>query len=201
MAAANQKKRGYLRGVKGLLITPLEADGSMPATPVNYWVDTAQTVSIETEIVEGESSDLRGGDRVLTRVEDDDVIVGANLGFTNARFDAFLTEVIAGGTLITEVVDGEEQVIGWEAPTIAEQGEKIPFQAKVYVQSYNAAGGKEGYLEYEFRYCKGNAPSVEHGDQEWGTPEFEIKARENPSTGKSVYAKAFVDELPPEALE
>ena len=196
-----QVKRGYLKGVRGLLITPLNLDGSMPDNPEDYWIDTAQSVGIEAEVIEGESSDLRGGDKVLTRVEEEDVVVGVNLSFTNARFDALATTYIAGGTLITET-DGDDEIpIGWEAPTIEEQGEKTPFEAKVYVQSFNASGGKEGFLEYEFRYCKGSAPTVEHADQEWGTPEFEISARENPATGKSAYKKEFVDELPAIATE
>lgn len=196
-----QVKRGYLKGVRGLLITPLNKDGSKPENPEEYWIDTAQSVGIEAEVIEGESSDLRGGDKVLTRVEEEDVVVGVNLSFTNARFDALATTYIAGGTLITET-DGDDEIpIGWEAPTIEEQGEKTPFEAKVYVQSFNASGGKEGFLEYEFRYCKGSAPTVEHADQEWGTPEFEISARENPATGKSAYKKEFVDELPAKAYE
>ena len=84
-----------------MLITPLNEDGSKPyPVPEKHWIDTAQEVSVEAEVVEGESGELRGGDRILVRIEEDDIVVGATLGFTDARFDAKATELIAGGTLI-----------------------------------------------------------------------------------------------------
>lgn len=193
---ATQIKRGYMRGCRGLLITGLNPDGSMPENPVRYWIDTAQEASIETEVVEGEQSDLRGGDRLLARVEENDVVTGVNLSFTNARFDAQVVQLFMGGTLITEVVGETEEIIGWEAPTVAAQAEKRPVQAELYVQSFNSEGGREAYLRYKFPYCIGVLGSVEHSDQEWGTPEFSLKARENPSTGASAYSKQFVEDLP-----
>jgi len=193
-----QVKKGYLRGVRGVLLTKLNKDGSMPAEVEKYWVDTAQEVGIEAEIVEGESDELRGGDRILVRTDEDDVVVGAQLSFTDARFDARATELIAGGTLIYDGEDPDE-IIGWDSPKISEQYDRTPFQAEVYVQAFNDEGGREAYLKYTFRYCKGYASSITHTDQEWGTPEFPIKARENPATGESTYKKEFVLELPEQA--
>jgi hypothetical protein len=189
-----QAKKGYLRGVRGVLITPLESTGAMPANPEDYWVDTAQEVGVTAEVVAGESADLRGGDRLLLRIEEDDVIVGATLAFKDARFDAKASIIIGGGTLILDALTDE--IIGWDAPTVEEQATKVPFQAKVYVQSYNDQGGREAYLVYTFRYCKGNAPEISHSGRSWGTPEFAIKARENPSTGLSTHKKEFEDSLP-----
>jgi len=196
---ATQEKKGYLRGVRGILIIPLEEDGSEDADADSYWVDTAQEVGITAEVVAGESADLRGGDRLLVRVEEDDIVVGAELSFTDARFDAEATEIIAGGTLIEDSENGE--IIGWESPTIEEQGDRKPFEAEVYVQSYGSEGGRESYLKYTFRFCKGYAPNITHTDQDWGTPEFTIKARENPATEESTYQKELVDDLPSEATE
>lgn len=199
---ATQVKKGYLRGVKGVLVIPLNNDGSKPSVvvPEKYWIDTSQEVSVEAEIVEGDSDELRGGDQLLVRMEGEDVVVGANLGFTDARFDAIATEIIAGGTLIISTDDPTE-IIGWESPTILEQHDRPPFEAEVYVQSFGSAGGREAYLRYTFRYCRGSAPNVTHSDQEWGTPEFSIKARENPATGESTYKKEFVPVLPPKVPE
>lgn len=179
-----------------MLITPLNEDGSKPyPAPEKHWIDTAQEVSVEAEVVEGESDELRGGDRILVRIEEDDIVVGAELGFTDARFDAKATELIAGGTLIYDGND-PDVIIGWDSPKIEEQYSKKPFEAEVFVQAFNAEGGREAYLRYTFRYCKGSAPNITHGDQEWGTPEFTLKARENPSTKESTYKKEFVSVLP-----
>ena len=263
-----QTKTGYLKGCRGLILTPLNSDGSMPATPQKHAVKTSQSVSVELETVEGESGELRGGDRVLARFEENDVVVGANLTFTDARFDAQAAQIIGGGKLVYEevqvtgdsvgtgdgtttvftlanqnVVPGSETIYqdgtpvssseytiddetgtitfntapavgveitadytyedqtkinGWEAPKVTEQDNRIPFQCEVYVANYNASGGLDGYLKYTFPYCIGYAPGIEHQDQEWGTPEFEIRARENPSTGASYVKKVFVDQLPTE---
>lgn len=193
---ATQRKRGYLRGCRGILITGLNADGSMPVSPTKVWVDTAQEASLEAEIVEGESSDLRGGDRLLSRVQENDVTLGMNIDFTDARFGDEALLIMQGGTLITEEVDGVEEIIGWEAPKVSEQSEKHPFQADLYIQSHNSEGGREAYLRYTFPYCEGSFTSIEHSDQDWGTPEFALRARENPATKASAYSKRFVTGLP-----
>lgn len=198
MPTLPQAKTGYLKGCRGLILTPLNPDGSMPTSPTKHAVKTAQSVSVELETVEGESGELRGGDRVLARFEEHDVVVGANLTFTDARFDAQVAQIIGGGQLITTTEGTDERVIGWAAPTIEEQGQRTPFQLEVYVANYNKSGGVDGFLKYTFPYCIGYAPSIEHQDQEWGTPEFEIRARENPATGESYVRKEFVDQLPPE---
>ena len=192
-----QKKTGYLKGCRGLILTPLNEDGSMPATPQKHAVKTSQSVSVELESWEGESGELRGGDRGLARFEEHDVVVGANLTFTDARFDAEAAQIIAGGSVVTDELD-PETVVGWKAPKIEEQGTRIPFQCEVYVANYNSSGGLDGFLKYTFPYCIGYAPGIEHQDQEWGTPEFEIRARENPATGEPYVSKVFVDQLPTE---
>lgn len=305
-----QVKRGYLRGVRGVLLTELEPTGADKPTAVPYWVDTAQDVDVAAEVVAGESSDLRGGDRLLLRIEEDDTIVGATLTFTDARFDGRASELIGGGTLIVEAIaaakatayigsgengtvnievdaagvagnaytvevvvagtvdaalsaaavgddltvtlgtdaqgdpddakntatlvagavsgvagftasatgtgadplvaaeaqksftdgaDTYDEIVGWDAPTVEQQANRIPFKAEVYVQSFNEAGGREAYLKYVFRFCKGTAAEISHSNRSWGTPEFEIKARENPYTLESTHKKEFVAELPVQA--
>jgi hypothetical protein len=190
---ATQIKSGYLYGCRGLVITQLNADGSMPGTPDRYGIKTSQKASVEVEYEEGEKSTLRGGDKVLAKVEDRDTITGANVKFTDARFDAKATKIIGGGTLLTS---GEE-ITGWEAPKTTDD-EPLPFAAELYTANYNAQGGVDGYIKYSFPFCKGKLPAVEHSDKEWSAPEFEIRGRENPSTAAACYRKEFVASLPVE---
>lgn len=199
MPTLPQAKTGYLKGVRGLVLTPLNPDGSMPGSPTKHAIKTAQSASVEPETVEGESGELRGGDRVLARFEEHDVVVGVNITFTDARMDAMAAQIIAGGQLITQDDgSGNQQVIGYAAPTIEEQAQRIPFQAELYVANFNKSGGVDGFIKYTFPYCIGYAPSIEHQDQEWGTPEFEIRCRENPATGESYCRWEFVEQLPAE---
>lgn len=208
---STQKMDGYLRGVRGILVTELNENGSYPTGDTSHWIDTAQQAELSAEVVTGETADLRGGDRLLLRLEEDDYVVGVNLTFTDARFDIEATELIAGGTVIVatsaDVVSGEIEVgdfIGWVSPTIEEQGTRTPFQADVYVQSFDEYGGREAYLVYTFTYCRGRMPEASHSDRGWGTPEFEIKARANSGLEKSTYQKLFVasdTSLPPTKID
>ncbi len=193
---ATQVKRGYLRGCRGILVTELGADGSIPEVPERLWVNTSQEASIEAEIVEGETTDLRGGDRLLVQVQENDIVLGMNIDFTDARFDAELLELIMGGTLITTGAPPDEEVIGWEGPKVEEQTDDIPFQAELFVQSFNAEGGREAYLKYKFPYCTATMGGIDHSDQEWGTPSFSLRARENPSTGASAHRREFTEGMP-----
>ena len=265
MPSLGQVKKGYLRGVKGIVIEPLKADGTKEDTPKRYGIKTPQEIGIEAVIVEGETSELRGGDVVLTQVTDPDIITGATLTMIDARYDAEATEMIAGGDVIEEVIEiaveaeavgtgdtstvefeldhtplpdtlvvflngttttdftltdnkisfgsapGSEvaitanytysedtEIVGWSMPLIADQAERVPFLAEVYVQSFNASGGREGYVMYTFYFCTGYAPKVDHKDKEWSSPEFTIKCAENGGLAKPTYDKKFVDTLPDE---
>jgi hypothetical protein len=196
---ATQIKKGYLRGVVGMVITPINKDGSEMAAPTSYGIKTAQEISVENEIIEGEAGELRGGDRLLAYVRDDDTVVGVNLTLTDARFDAQALELIMGGTLIEDDTDPENpEIVGWEMPTIEEQQNKPVFRADVYVRSYNSHGVVEGYVKYAFKYCKGTVGDVTHSDTEWATPELNVWAQENPNVTGGVYKKEIVDELPQE---
>ena len=92
--------------------------------------------------------------------------MGKNLGFTDARFDAIATENNCRRTLIISTDDPTE-IIGWESPTIAQQHDRPPFEAEVYVQSFGSAGA-EAYPAVCFRYCRGSAPNVTRSDQSGG---------------------------------
>ncbi len=199
--ASTQIKKGYLRGVVGMVLTPINVDGTEQPEAVSYGVKTAQEVSVENEVIEGEASELRGGDRLLAYVRDDDTVVGINLTLTDARFDAKVLELIMGGSLIEDTTDPENpEIIGWEMPTIEQQQNKPAFKADLYVRSFNSKGIVEGYMKYSFVYCKGTIGDVTHSDSEWATQEINIWAQENPTVSGGVYKKQIVSTLPTELL-
>lgn len=189
-----QSKTGYLRGCKGMVIFPLLATGA-PASPVvRYGIKTANKAGVELVYEEGEKSTLRGGDVIIAVVEDEDVVVGATFKFTDARFNAEATTIVAGGTLVTSGGDS----IGWEAPKLSDQGTRLPFGAEVYVSNFTKNGILDGYQKITLPFCMGKAPGIEHADKEWATPEFEVKAKENPYSNSSCYRREFVTALPAE---
>ena len=186
---------GASTGASAVVDETVVLSGGSDQQGSNYWVDTPEEIATTIQKNEGAKDTLRGGDQDLVMVEDPTVITGVDFSIKNARFDAKLASIIDGGSLIE---DGSE-IIGYTAPTIAEQATMHPFTAKVYVSSYNAAAGREAYLEFTFNYCVGNMGNITYADKSWGVDVFDVKGKENPSTLASVYAKKFVDSLPAEA--
>ena len=194
-----QYRSGYTKGLKGLVIEVLDTDGSaVTPTPTRFGVRTPQEMGYEFEVVEGDESQLRGGDMILVNVKEEDIIVSANLSVTNAKFDLEQTYHIAGGTLVTETINTTDYNNGWAFPSLSEQYAKVPFKLEVYIQNFNASGQQDSYMKLEFWYVKGYLSSVEHSDQEWGTPELEMKAQENGAQSKTLMNVSWVDSLPTE---
>lgn len=197
MAVLPQVKTGYVRGARGAVVTALNPSGA-PVTPaITHGIRTAQQVAVERVDEAGEAATLRGGDQILSRVEEPDTVVGVNLTLQNARFDARAIQLIAGGTLITVVEGADTRINGWEAPTIAAQQNPSYFRLAVYAVNHTATGGMDGFVMYTFPYCRATFGNETLQDQNWVIPELNIKCSENPQGG-GVYRKEFVAVLPPE---
>lgn len=193
---AQQIKKGYIRGVRGMIVTGLKPDGTEDPNAVSYAIKTAQQVSVSTVTESGESSALRGGDRLLAYVKDPDTVVMLTLTVQDARFDARAMEAIAGGTLIEETVGSEAQIVGWEAPNIEEQQNPPYFKLEVYATNYNANSAVDGYIKYTFYYCRAIFGNETLQDRSWTIPEMTIEVLHNPNADTGLYKKEFVDELP-----
>lgn len=192
-----QLRLGYIRGVRGAVVQSLNPDGTVVSPVVRYGIRTTQQVSVEVEVEAGEAVTLRGGDRVLTRVKDVDIVVGVNLTLQNARFDARAIELVAGGTLITVLDGGDQRINGWEAPTIVAQGTPRFFRLEVFAVNHNAAGGGDGFVQFTFPFCRATVGNETLQDQNWVIPELNIICSENP-LGGGVYRKEFIVALPAE---
>lgn len=192
--AAPQVRTGYIAGCRGLVITQLTTTGALPDSPVRYGVRTAQSVEESQEYADGERITLRGGDRVLAQREAEDVLMAIDLKFKNARMDARAAVIIGGGTLIE--LGGN--VVGYNAPTLAQQGIHPPFLAEVFAENYRGQSAREGFIRVTYPLCTGRIPTQSFADNEWATPEFTIRVRENLTLGIPVVRWEFVDALPAE---
>lgn len=194
MSLTPQVKKGYVRGVKGLVITAINADGSAKdpvATP--YGIKTASQVAVSVILENGAATVLRGGDKILAYVKDPDTVVAANLALQNVRLDAQAMVDLAGGTLLS---DGTSVITGWRAPTIEAQQQPPYFKAEVYAESYGASGQIEGYAKYTFGFCRATFGNETLQDKTFVIPAMKVECFENPSTGESVYGKEIVATLP-----
>ena len=199
MTQPQQIKKGYVRGVRGAVITPIKPDGDDDPEAVSYGIKTAQQIGVNLVVEAGNAATLRGGDQILAYVKDPDTVVAANLTVQNARFDAAAMEVLAGGTLITETVESEEVITGWEAPSIEEQQNPPQFKLEIYAANHNKRGGLDGFVKYTFFYGCSHFGNETLQDQNWVIPEMNIECFENPSKATGgVYRKEFVPVLPAE---
>lgn len=194
-----QTKRGYLKGVHGVLIKALNVDGTPKSPTDSLWVNTPQEATVEAEILEGEVAQLRGGDRLLTEVREDDVLTSVTVTFSNARFSAKLVQLVDGGILILEGPD----YVGYDAPSKEAQGEGRPiFWAEIYVRNFSAKGVADQFGKLTLPYCKGHAVAIlSASDREWSIPTFSMRGMENPLGGTGgipagPYRKEFVATAP-----
>lgn len=194
-----QIRTGYLRGVRGAVVTAINVDGSPVSPAVTYGIRTAQQVAVERVDEAGEAAVHRGGDQILSRFKEPDTIVGVNLTLQNARFDARAIQLIAGGTLITAVEGANTRINGWEAPTFTAQQNPPYFRIEVFAANHTATGAIDGFVRFTFPYCRGTFGNETLQDQNWVIPELHIECLESPQGG-GVYRKEFIAALPPELV-
>ncbi|MGV8164648.1 MAG: hypothetical protein ACLKAK_07310 [Alkaliphilus sp.] len=194
-----QVKKGYIRGVKGLVVTMLTVTGAPVAPAVTYGIKTAQQVGVSVVEESGDSAILRGGDMILARIKEPNTVVGLELTLQNARFDAEAIKLIAGGTLIVVVEGADTRVNGWESPTIEQQQTPPYFKGEAYAVNHSASGAADGWVKYTFAFCRATFGNETLQDQTWAIPEMKIEVQESP-LGGGAYRKEFVDTLPGELI-
>jgi hypothetical protein len=196
MSTQPQVKKGYVRGVRGVVATAINADGTEKTpTATPYGIRTSPQVAVSVVQEGGASTVLRGGDKILAYVKDPDTVVAVNLTLQNARLDAAAIATLAGGTLIA---DGTSVIVGWRAPTIEAQQNPPYFRAEVYGESYGTSGQVEGYAKYTFGFCRATFGNETLQDKAFVIPEIKVECFENPSTSLGVYSKEIVATLPTE---
>lgn len=189
---------GPTYGVKLLVLTELNADGSEKVGGKVVRITTPQQVSYDPQIIEGSRQELRGGDGVVATVEDDDILVGMNATFQDAILDFEAMAMIGGGTLVGTAPD----YTGYIPPTIAEQkaNPRPPFKAEIYTAEY-AEGAQDasdivGYIKVTLWNAKGRIPTFAQQDRTFVVPSYTIKGRENKAQMKPAFTIDKVANLP-----
>lgn len=185
-------KVGPTYGVKLLVLTELEQDGSEKADGRVVRITTPQQVSYDPQVIEGSRQELRGGDSLKATVEDEDVLVGMNATFQDAVLDFEAMALLAGGTLVKTGEAPNEVITGYTPLTIAEQATtpRSPFKAEVYQAEYGDgaqdASDLVGYIKVTLHYAKSRVPSFSQQDRTFTVPSYTIKGRENKADSKNV---------------
>lgn len=177
-------------GCRLLVVTALDTATGLPGTST-VSIETPQQFGVTPQFSDGQRQELRGGDKLIAVVEDDDELTGMDLTFTDALLNGPAMEIIGGG-------EWDDVTEKYTAPAIG--AVKTPFEAKLYVAQYAEASQHqsdvEGYVLFTFPYCKGRIPNFTAQDRNFLVPQFTIKARENATANLRVFKWGKASELP-----
>lgn len=179
-----------LYGLRLARLAPLGADGKLPETPEWKVIDTPQQAQIQPQVITGQQQEIRGGDRLLATIQEDDQYVGVDLTFQDAILSGEVLALIAGGTF----ENGEYTPPAVGAP-------RTGFAMELYVAQYEEGSNHEsdliGYAVFEFPNCKGSLASFTAQGQNFLVPSYTIRARDNKAEGKRFMRfREFVESLP-----
>lgn len=151
--------------------------------------DTPQQAGITHQWIEGQRVEQRGGDRLITTVEERDELTGVEISFNEATLHGDALSMLAGGTY----ADGK-----YSAPRV---GERVPAViAELYVSRYAEGNhdieGMTGYRKWTFWNVTGRVPNYTAQDRNFMVPQFTLRGKENVKAEKPVYEWEDVEELP-----
>ena len=181
-------------GVRRVVLTELNQDGSTKADGKVITISTPQEVSYSPNIKEGGETELRGGDKLIATVKDDDVLTSITATFKDAKLDIAAMALIGGGT-----VTGTGDTAKYAAPKMSETT-RTPFKAEIYSAIYgdgsNTAGDITAYAKVTLNYAKGKIPSFAQADKAFSVPSYTIVGTENGAQKLSCYSIERVAALP-----
>lgn len=188
-------------GVKLMVLTELEVGGAEKTGGKVVKIDTPQEVSFDPQITEGSKQELRGGDRLLATVKEQDLLTGINATFKDAVLNYEAMEIIGGGKAITTGVEPDITVTGYEPPTLVEQAAaRAPFKVDVYVSEYAAGthteGDIAGYTKITLWNCAGKIPTFAAQGKAFMVPSYTIKSEDNDAQEKPCFTMDHAEALP-----
>ena len=165
-----------LYGVRQIQVTPLLDDGSADPSASAISSTKIQTINITPVYIDGNQTDLRGGDNVVASIQEDDKFKGVNLSMNLATVEAELKQVMVGGTY-----DDDE---GWEAP-IDDSEMPFPYKLEVWQANYTESDSEstaDGYIKHIFNFCKrGRLGNKDMDQQTFSVENYTCEARRNES--------------------
>jgi hypothetical protein len=186
-----------LYGVRRIDLTQLETSGAAMTTGAKtVKLLDPQQVSFDPQIIEGQKTELRGGDKLLATVQEPDILDSVTASLQAATLDYVAMYLMQGGTL----KGTEGSYTGWDAPLMADSTNKPAFKAELYIARYQegsqAQADVDGYIKITLWYCTGRIPSWSNADRGFAVPSYQIISRENGSQSKPCIAMEELTELP-----
>lgn len=162
-------------GVRLVRVAPLDPDGGVPTTPQWQVIEGVQQVQVQPVYVEGQQVEVRGDDRLIAVVRDDDEYIGADLTIQNVELDLSILPALVGGTYTPGPPrKWEPRPVGQPAP-----GFIMEVYAARFGEGSQHSSDEVGYDKYVFPNCKATGPQFTLQDRNFATPQFTIRARDN----------------------
>jgi hypothetical protein len=161
-------------GVRQIRVTPLLLTGAPDGSASPIVSTKIQTLDISPAYIDGSVATLRGGDKVVAEIQEEDVFKGVNITINMATAEAKLKAAMVGGT----ESDGK-----WSAPKDATEM-PYPFKLEVWQANYTESEEsiQDGFIKHEFDFCKrGRLGGKSITQQEFSTEQYTFEARRNTS--------------------
>ncbi len=165
-----------LYGIRLVRVALLDPEtGTVPELDPGWSaITTPQQASLAYQMQAGQRVELRGGDKLLAAVEDDDELLGVDITFTDAAMNGDAWAIIDGGTWDDTGSEYTPRATGTEHPGFACE----IYQAR-YTEGSQHQSNEAGFVVFNFPFCKGAASSLSQQDRQFSTPQFTIKARDS----------------------
>jgi len=186
-------------------VRALSAAGKVVTGNPIYKCGCPVDMTLDPEMEAGKKAVLECGGDVANIIQEADTLTGMNLKVTLGKANPEL-ENILGGSVGTVTYDASSPPcsVGYEAPSLAEQANGLPFEAWLYEEK-RSGNNIVGYYEYHLYMCLASFPAQKGDQDSYSTPDWSIKATENTQydvsespagTGKPVYSWVIVAAIP-----
>lgn len=156
-----------------------------------YTFDTADEVTIEEVLDEGEEQTLKIKGRLYANRAADDTVLGNDITCKDNLMSPELLQIMQGGTLN---VDDSGNFVSYAAPATGATDNRVKFTTNIYTAEVSTDGDTGRYLKVTYPDCYGSSVPLTFQDGVYFTNSYTIKSR--PAKGSSPYSVEFVDELP-----
>ena len=167
-----------------VVMTQIKVNGG-----VTHSFATADEISCEPVIEEGETKNLTIKNKVIASKQVPDMVLGHDITCKDNVFTPALLADVQGGT-----VANSGAFTKYTAPNVGAMPNTKSFDFIVYVEVVGDDGATGEYLKYTFPNCKGSFISPNFKDGEYYANEYTIKSR--PALNTSLYTVELVNELP-----
>lgn len=163
----------------------IETEGDTPTT--YKLVDMATEATLKAYVSEGDEKVLRVKNiiKAINRMED--ITLGYDIELSSVTLQPEVLALVDGGTWESTTKKYTASVVG---TTVS----RTPITVKIYTEEKDIDGSTIGYIQFEFKHCKGSPVDYVVKDGEFYAEELKLKSR--PKSTESPVEFSYISTLP-----